>query len=86
MAAYAVTFARSARKELERFKDPLAFRIFTHIEALTKRPRPEGCKKLSGSEDLWRIRVGEYRVIYSIDDARRIVDITAIRHRSDAYR
>ena len=45
-----------------------------------------GCRKLEGAEDLWRIRIGDYRVIYSVDDSGRVVDITAIRHRSDVYR
>jgi mRNA interferase RelE/StbE len=48
--------------------------------------RPHGCVKLQGADDLWRIRVGEYRVIYAIGDDRRIVDISAVRHRRDAYR
>jgi mRNA interferase RelE/StbE len=56
------------------------------IERLATNPRPKGCRKLEGADNLWRIRVGDYRVIYSVDDARRIVDIIAIRHRSEAYR
>jgi mRNA interferase RelE/StbE len=82
---YLVTFARSARKELESLSNPLVQRIFTKIEALGDGPRPSGCKKLRGSEDLWRIRIGDYRVIYSIDDGEKYVDIVAIRHRSLAY-
>jgi len=86
MADYAVTFARSARKELERLDGPIVQRIWARIDALTVDCRSAGCKKLMGSNDLWRIRVGEYRVIYSIDDGRRAVDVVAIRHRRDAYR
>ena len=86
MAAYDVTFARSASKELEGLNEPLRSRIFDHIERLEANPRPGGCRKLSGAEDLWRIRIGDYRVIYSIDDSRRVVDVSAIRHRSEAYR
>lgn len=83
---YDVTFARTARKELERLERPLRSRIFRRIKSLALDPRPTGCTKLEGGEDLWRIRVGDYRVIYSIDDSRRIVDVSAVRHRSDAYR
>ena len=83
---YDVTFARSARKELERLGPPLRSRVFRRIELLGAEPRPSGCRKLEGAEDLWRIRVGDYRVIYSVDDTRRIVDVNAVRHRSDAYR
>ncbi len=64
----------------------MARRIIWRIEALASNPRPPGCVKLRGADDLWRIRVGDYRVIYSIDDGARIVDISAVRHRSDAYR
>ena len=56
------------------------------IEALSTNPRPRGCLKLQGAEALWRIRVGDYRVIYSINDEERIVDISIVRHRGDAYR
>jgi len=85
MADYAITFARSARKELERLSDALVQRIFPKIEALAKEPRPSGCLKLTGEENLWRIRVGDYRVIYTIDDKNRHVDVVAVRHRREAY-
>ena len=85
MANYAITFARSARKELETLSNSLVNRIFSKIESLGESPRPVGCRKLQGSHDLWRIRIGDYRVIYSIDDSKRNVDIVAVRHRSQAY-
>lgn len=85
MADYAITFARSARKELEALSNSLIKRIFSKIEALKALPRPSGCKKLHGANDLWRIRVGDYRVIYSINDIKLKVDIIAVRHRSQAY-
>ena len=86
MDEYAVVFARSARKELERLGEPLLSRILKRIETLTLDPRPDGCRKLQGASDLWRIRVGDYRVLYSVDDAQQVVDVIAVRHRSDAYR
>ncbi len=86
MAAYSITFARSARKELERLDEPLRSRVFERIERLGSDPRTPGCRKLEGGVDLWRIRVGAYRVVYSIDDRRRRVDVAAVRHRSDVYR
>jgi mRNA interferase RelE/StbE len=82
---YQITFARSARKELESLSGNLVNRIFPKIEALTSDPRPPGCMKLTGQNNLWRIRVGDHRVIYSIDDSVRSIDIQAIRHRSKAY-
>ncbi|MSR64426.1 MAG: type II toxin-antitoxin system RelE/ParE family toxin [Verrucomicrobiae bacterium] len=86
MAEHRVTFSRSARKELEKLDSALVERIFAKIEALTEEPRPSGCKKLKGGQNLWRIRVGDYRVVYSVDDRARLVDISAVRHRREVYR
>jgi mRNA interferase RelE/StbE len=86
MPDYSVTFARSARKELEKLPSSVAQRIVGHIESLTETPRPSRVIKLQGSKNLWRMRVGDYRVIYRIDDDARIIDISAVCHRRDAYR
>jgi mRNA interferase RelE/StbE len=86
VAEYTVVFARSARRELERLEVGMARRIISRVEALAEDPRPQGCVKLQGAADLWRIRVGDYRVIYSVDDNARLVDIRVVRHRRDAYR
>ena len=86
MSTYEVTFARSARRELEGLPRSVAARILERIQALSENPRSHGCRKIQGPSQLWRIRVGEYRVIYQIDDKDRIVDIIVIRHRSEAYR
>jgi mRNA interferase RelE/StbE len=85
MADYTITFARSARKELESLSSSLVERIFPKIEGLAKEPRPRGCRKLRGEKNLWRIRIGEYRVIYAIYDVKKVVDIIAVRHRRAAY-
>lgn len=60
-------------------------RIVPKIESLAAEPRPSGCKKLRGEKSRWRLRVGDYRVIYSIDDRAHVVDVIAIRHRREAY-
>jgi len=86
MGEYQIVFARSARRELEALPARLAERVLRRIECLSATPRPRGCRKLSGKEHLWRLRVGEQRVLYAIDDTRRLVDVIAIRHRRDAYR
>jgi mRNA interferase RelE/StbE len=70
---------------LESLDAALVQRIFPKIEALAIQPRPTGCRKLRGENRLWRIRVGDYRVVYSVDDAKRLIDITAVRHRRDVY-
>ena len=63
MVTYDVTFARSARKELQRLGRSVRERVFGRIEMLATDPRPAGCKKLEGANDLWRIRIGDHRVI-----------------------
>ena len=86
MADYSIVFARSARKELESLSAKLVQRIFPTFEALAKEPRPKAnCRKLTAEKNLWRLRVGDYRVIYTIDDDKQALDIVAVRHRSKAY-
>lgn len=86
MPEYAITFARSARKELQALDRTIATRVIRRIEALAATPRPAGCKKLEGAQNLWRIRIGDWRLIYSIDDSKLLVDVSAVRHRRDVYR
>ena len=86
MIDYEITFAHSARKELEALDSEMINRIFPKIESLSGNPRPHNCIKLQGSRNLWRMRVGNYRIIYSINDSAKLVDIIAIRHRRDAYK
>lgn len=85
MTEYSITFARSARRELEALDSSIILRILSKIETLAVHPRPHGSKKLSGEKHLWRIRIGDYRVIYSVLDRERRIDITAVRHRREAY-
>ena len=86
MAEYAVTVARSARRELEALDADIARRILAKIEALAQQPRPHDCRKIHGARDLWRVRVGDYRIIYQVSDRRRVVDVAIVRHRGDVYR
>ena len=75
----------SARKELEKLSDSLIARLAPKIDDLAADPRPSGCRKLRGYKDFWRIRVGEYRVVYIIDDDRKMVSVTRVAHRRDVY-
>jgi mRNA interferase RelE/StbE len=86
MADYTITFARSARKELENLPADIADRILRKVETLAPNPRLPGIIKLQGSKNLWRLRVGDYRVVYSINDFSRTVDVSVVRHRRDVYR
>ena len=86
MAGYSISVSRSAQRELGSLQARVVERIAERIDALGSQPRPPGCRKLSGTADVWRIRVGDYRILYTVDDRHRIVDISAVRHRRDAYR
>ena len=86
MADYAITFARSARRELEALDASILRRVIARIDGLAQEPRLPGSRKLQGEQNLWRIRIGDYRVVYSVDDRHRIVDIVRIRHRREVYR
>lgn len=82
---YAVTFRPRAQREIRSLPAPVVGRLMPRIAALVSDPRPAGAKKLSGEKDIWRIRVGDYRVLYRIDDAIRIVDVRNVGHRKDIY-
>ena len=85
MTPYTVQITRAARKELESLSKGIRERILEATEKLTDEPRPNGCKKLKGAMDKYRIRVGDYRVIYQIDDAIIRVLIVRVAHRKEAY-
>ena len=85
MDSYNVELAKSAEKELRRIDGRYIPRIFAAVESLAKEPRPVGCKKLSGSDHTYRIRIGTYRVIYDIQESRLLVLVIKIGHRKDVY-
>ena len=83
---YEILIERTAERDLRALPTTLFNRIVPRIKALADIPRPPGCHKLVGSKNDWRIRIGDYRVVYEIDDPRKRVRIFRIRHRSDVYR
>jgi mRNA interferase RelE/StbE len=85
VAKYSLEIKRSAQKELDALDDALFARIDRTILALADNPRPVGCKKLKGYRDQWRLRIGEWRVLYIVDDAAKLVSITRIAHRREVY-
>lgn len=85
-AVYKVFLGDSAVRDLRRLSPKIHDRIVEEIAALSDYPRPAGCRKLSGSENDWRIRIGDYRVVYEIADAIRVVRIHRVRHRREVYR
>jgi mRNA interferase RelE/StbE len=87
MTPYEITIARSAVKEYRGLPASVADKVRIAIDSLAIEPRPAAkSKKLRASGGLFRLRVGDYRVVYSVDDGREAVDIIHIRHRKDAYR
>jgi len=85
VAKYSLEIKRSAQKELDSLDDSVFRRIDRKILALADNPRPPGCKKLRGYRDQWRIRVGDWRIVYFIDDAAKLVTIMRVAHRREVY-
>jgi mRNA interferase RelE/StbE len=83
---YEVLVERTAERDLQSLPQAILKRIIPRIKALSDNPRPSGCHKLTGSRNDWRIRIGDYRVVYEVDDARKRVRIFRIRHRREVYR
>ena len=83
--SYQLILSKAALRALRALPITVNRRISEAIDGLKDEPRPPGCKKLRAMEDLWRIRVGDYRVIYAVDDTVRVVDIRRIGHRGDIY-
>jgi mRNA interferase RelE/StbE len=83
---YTIELTSRALKDLSRLAKAVRVRIGNRVDALANDSRPRGSIKLSGSDDLFRIRVGDYRVIYSVDDEERIITIARVKHRRHVYR
>jgi mRNA interferase RelE/StbE len=62
------------------------YRVLDRIKALAEEPRPNGCEKLAGMRDAWRIRSGNYRIVYRVDDAAEVVTVTRVGYRREVYR
>lgn len=85
MASYRVSLKQSVLKDLRPLPADDRARIMERIGALAQDPRPQGCEKLSALER-YRIRVGDYRIVYAIEDAELVVWVVRVGHRRDAYR
>jgi mRNA interferase RelE/StbE len=86
MNVYEVLLESQAQRDLRAFPPSLADRVIRRIRSLAVDPRSAGCRKLAGSVNDWRVRVGDYRIIYTIDDAAQEVRVMYVRHRRNAYR
>jgi mRNA interferase RelE/StbE len=81
---YQVQIGKSAQKQLDKLPDEVAEQLLDAIENLAVNPRPSGCKKLKG-RDGYRIRKGDYRIIYDVFDNVLVIDIIAVGHRKEIY-
>lgn len=86
MARYTVEFTASADKALRRLPTATQRRIVVAAESLADDPRPAGCVKLADDDNAWRLRVGDYRVVYEVHDKRVLVLVVRIGHRKDIYK
>lgn len=83
---YSLVFLPAAARQIRKLPRDVAERVKVATDGLRDNPRPPGCVKLTGAEDLWRIRLGDYRVIYMIADAALVVTVVATAHRREIHR
>ncbi len=86
MNDYEVILRPAAQRDLRKISEPFYGRIVTALNNLKENPRPAGVRKLAGQDNEWRLRVGDYRTLFEIDDLERIVRVFRIAHRREAYR
>lgn len=84
MDAYSISISKAARKQLDKLPDDVAFNLISAMQSLAVNPRPPGCKKLKGY-DAYRIRKGNYRIVYEIHDAVLVIEVVAVGDRKDIY-
>jgi len=75
----------AAEKQMRRLPAKIHARVLSALDGLKENPRPRGSKKLKGEDNLWRIRVGDYRVVYTIEDDKLIILVVRVAHRRDVY-
>jgi mRNA interferase RelE/StbE len=83
---YEIYVEKAAENDLKRLPATIFHRIISQIRALAENPRPLGCRKLTGSKNDWRIRIGDYRVLYEIDEKAKAARVMRVRHRREVYR
>jgi len=86
MASYRIEVSATAERQIRKLARADQVRVIRVIQALSTDPRPPGCRKLSGYEDVFRVRIGRYRVLYSIEDRRLVIIVLKVGDRKDVYR
>lgn len=83
---YTIRLSPAAQKALDRLPDDTRRRVIRRLQSLEEAPRPFGVEKLTGPEDLYRVRVGDWRIVYAIRDRELVVIVIRIGHRREVYR
>jgi mRNA interferase RelE/StbE len=86
MARYRIEVSATAERQIRKLPRADQIRVIRVIQALATDPRPAGCRKLSGQHDVFRVRIGRYRVLYSIEDRRVVIVVLKVGDRKDIYR
>ena len=86
MAKYTVQILPGAERDLAALQGPIQRRIAARIDTLADNPNPQGAKKLQGERDMWRVRVGDYRILYTLRNAQLVVLVIRVGHRREVYR
>ena len=83
---YRIRISTEAERQLAKLDGSIRARVARKIDELAETPRSPGCKKLKGADDLWRVRVGDYRIVFSIHDDLLLVLVVKVAHRREVYR
>lgn len=86
MSRYTVEVARRAVKSIAKLPRPEQQRVRAAIDLLADEPRPPGCTKLAGEDSVYRVRIGDYRILYEVIDVRLVIHVVRVGHRRDVYR
>lgn len=86
MSRYTVEIARRAVKAIAKLPRQEQQRVRAAIDLLADEPRPPGCTKLTGEDSAYRVRIGDYRIVYEVIDARLVIHVVRVGHRRDVYR
>ncbi|MFJ4223595.1 type II toxin-antitoxin system RelE/ParE family toxin [Microbacterium sp. NPDC089695] len=85
MSGYRVEFTAAAAREIRKLDPQIRRRVLAGISELEREPRPHGVRKLAGFDNAWRVRVGDYRVLYEVVDDQVLVTVVRVAHRRDVY-
>lgn len=86
MSRFVLRWKKSAQKQLRRLPKATVIKLVALAESLVNDPHPDGCRKLTGTEHTYRVRSGDYRIVYQIDNGQLIIEVVKVGHRKEVYR